>query len=178
MTISCNEQSYTFLRHPPKTTIPHNLEVLKKTKQKETKKLAIPRCRALHPKLQSHAAERSTLTEIPRFGLQSAILLPCVCVLLREMTSTSVSAAEAFLKNAAAVAAARLGSALLHGEGKMWTGGQKRSNHKLPLQKRNVSPHIPHTPVALALYREPGQKCAHTHTHIQIHMAALLHTHK
>ena len=76
------------------------------------------------------------------------------------MTSTSVSTAEAFLKHCCCSATGR--------EGKMWTGGQKLSNHKLPLQKETSAPTSP-TPLWLTHYRMPAQKHTDTHRHTHTH---------
>src|SRR4029434_491486 len=82
------------------------------------------------------------------------------------MTSTSVSTAEAFLKHCCCSATGR--------EGKMWTGGQKLSNHKLPLQKETSAPTSP-SPLWLTHYRMPAQK--HTDTHTHTHTPTHPHTH-
>src|SRR4029434_4627248 len=84
------------------------------------------------------------------------------------MTSTSVSTAEAFLKHCCCSATGR--------EGKMWTGGQKLSNHKLPLQKETSAPTSP-TPLWLTHYRMPAQKHTDTHRHTPTHTHTHTHSH-
>src|SRR4029434_7094651 len=84
------------------------------------------------------------------------------------MTSTSVSTAEAFLKHCCCSATGR--------EGKMWTGGQKLSNHKLPLQQETSAPTSP-TPLWLTHSIEREHRHTHTHTDTHTHTQTHTHTH-